>query len=69
MNSDQLKGHWNEFKGKIKEQFGKLTDDDLQVINGEVDQLVGKMQQYYGLSKEQAKKEIDNLFTRFDKAA
>lgn len=69
MNTEQLKGHWNEFKGKVKEQFGKLTDDDLQVINGEVDQLVGKMQQYYGLSKEQAKKEIDNLYDRFDRAA
>ena len=61
MNKDQLKGNWKEFKGKIKEKWGKLTDDDLNVAEGNRDQLIGKIQQRYGLAKEEAAKQYDEL--------
>lgn len=56
MNKDIFEGKWNEFKGKIKEQWGKLTDDDLTQINGKKDQLLGKLQTRYGYTKEHAEK-------------
>jgi uncharacterized protein YjbJ (UPF0337 family) len=49
-------------KGKIKEQWGKLTDDDLNVINGKQDQLAGKIQERYGYAKDQARREIDDWY-------
>ena len=49
-------------KGQVKEKWGKLTDDDLDVINGRRDQLEGKIQQRYGFAKDQAKKDIDDWF-------
>jgi uncharacterized protein YjbJ (UPF0337 family) len=58
MNWDQVKGNWKQFSGKVKEKWGKLTDDDLTTIAGKRDQLVGKLQTAYGYSKEQAEKEI-----------
>ncbi|MES2200141.1 MAG: CsbD family protein [Chlamydiota bacterium] len=57
MNKDILKGNWNEFKGKIKQKWGKLTDDDLTQSEGKKDQLLGKLQTHYGWNEEQAKKE------------
>ena len=59
MNADQIKGNWKQLKGKIKEQWGKLTDDDLLIINGQQDQLVGKLQERYGYTKEQAERELE----------
>jgi uncharacterized protein YjbJ (UPF0337 family) len=59
MNTDQIRGNWKQLKGKIKEQWGKLTDDDLTVINGQQDQLIGKLQERYGYTKEQAEREIE----------
>ncbi len=61
MNWDSLKGQWKQFSGKVKEQWGKLTDDDLTVINGQRDQLVGKIQERYGYAKEQAEREVDQF--------
>jgi len=61
MNEDILKGSWTEFKGKIKKQWGKLTDDDIDQINGESQELVGKIQKVYGKSKEEAQKEVDRM--------
>jgi uncharacterized protein YjbJ (UPF0337 family) len=58
MNSDQVAGQWKQAKGKIKEQWGKLTDDDLQVIEGNRDQLVGKIQERYGIAREEAEKQV-----------
>lgn len=58
MNSDQANGNWKEFKGKIKEKWGKLTDDDMTLVEGKRDQLVGKVQQRYGYAKEEAEKEV-----------
>jgi len=60
---DILEGNWKQLKGKVKVQWGKLTDDDLTQINGEKDQLIGKLQERYGYNKERAKEEIDNFFT------
>lgn len=61
MNKMELKGNWNEFKGKIKEKWGELTDDDLKEVEGNYDQLVGKLQQKYGLMKEKAEEELEKF--------
>ena len=58
MNWDQIAGNWKQFKGTVKEKWGKLTDDDLEVIEGKKDQLVGRLQERYGYTKEQAEKEL-----------
>jgi uncharacterized protein YjbJ (UPF0337 family) len=59
MNRDTMEGNWTEFKGKIQKQWGKLTNDDLDVIEGDRKQLAGRIQQRYGYAKDQAEKEID----------
>jgi uncharacterized protein YjbJ (UPF0337 family) len=61
---NRVEGNWKQVKGKIKEQWGKLTDDDLDVINGKRDQLEGKIQERYGYQKDQATKEIDDWYGR-----
>jgi uncharacterized protein YjbJ (UPF0337 family) len=61
MNSDQLQGKWKQAKGSIKQRWGKLTDDDIDVINGQQEQLVGKVQERYGLAKEEAQKQVDEF--------
>ena len=61
MNQDRMQGSWKEFKGKIKEKWGKLTDDDLDVAEGNRDQLIGRIQQKYGLAKEEAERQYDEL--------
>lgn len=58
MNKLQIKGEWNQLKGKVKEKWGDLTDDDLDRISGQKDQLLGKLQERYGYSKEKAEREI-----------
>lgn len=58
MNQDRVEGNWLQFKGKVKEQWGKLTDDDLDVIAGKRDQMIGKMQERYGIAKDAAEKQI-----------
>ncbi|XBS70030.1 CsbD family protein [Acerihabitans sp. KWT182] len=63
MNTDQASGNWKQFKGKIKEQWGKLTDDDLTVVEGKREQLIGKIQERYGYGKEAAEKEVKNWET------
>jgi uncharacterized protein YjbJ (UPF0337 family) len=59
MNSDQWQGKWKQVKGSIKERWGKLTDDDLDVIAGRRDQLAGRIQERYGIAKEEARKQVD----------
>jgi uncharacterized protein YjbJ (UPF0337 family) len=61
MNWDQITGNWMQFKGKVKEKWGKLTDDDLTTIHGRRDQLLGVLQQKYGYAKDQAEKELDEF--------
>ena len=66
MNKDEVGGNWKQFKGKMKEQWGKLTDDDMTVIEGKRDQLVGKIQERYGYEKDQAENEVKDWETRKD---
>jgi uncharacterized protein YjbJ (UPF0337 family) len=61
MNKDILKGHWKELKGKAKQQWGDLTDDDLTQIEGSYDRLEGLLQKRYGYEKDRASKEIDTF--------
>jgi uncharacterized protein YjbJ (UPF0337 family) len=63
MNSDQLKGMWKQVKGSVKERWGKLTDDDLEVIDGKHDQLVGKIQERYGVARDVAQKQVEEWNT------
>jgi uncharacterized protein YjbJ (UPF0337 family) len=65
MNSDQFAGNWKQLKGKVKEQWGKLTDDDVTVIEGKRDQLVGRVQERYGIAKEKAEEEVSAWERRF----
>ena len=60
MNDDILKGKWTQLKGSIKEQWGKLTDDEIDQISGRKDQLVGKVQERYGIARDQAARDVDN---------
>lgn len=62
MNTTSIAGNWTQLKGKIKEKWGKLTDDDLKVIEGKEDQLSGILEKRYGYAKEQAKKDADNFY-------
>jgi uncharacterized protein YjbJ (UPF0337 family) len=61
MNWDQVEGKWKQAGGKVKEKWGKLTDDDLQVIAGKRDQLIGKIQERYGIAKEEAARQVDEF--------
>ena len=61
MNWDQIKGDWKQFTGKAKEKWGKLTDDDWTVIEGKRDQLVGRIQQRYGIAKDEAERQISEF--------
>ena len=60
MNWDRIKGNWLEFKGKAKQQWGKLTDDDLDVVDGKREELAGKIQNRYGIAKDEAERQIDD---------
>jgi uncharacterized protein YjbJ (UPF0337 family) len=59
MNSDQLAGKWKQMKGSVKQQWAKLTDDDIEFINGKEESLVGRLQERYGIAKEDAQKRAD----------
>ncbi len=58
MNKDTTSGNWKIFKGKIKEKWGKLTDDDFTVLEGDRDQLEGTIQKRYGIAKEEAQRQV-----------
>lgn len=58
MNWDQIKGKWQQFTGEAKAKWGKLTDDDLQQVEGHREKLVGKIQERYGKSKDEAEREV-----------
>jgi uncharacterized protein YjbJ (UPF0337 family) len=68
MNWDQVSGNWKQFTGKVREKWGKLTDNDLTVIAGKKDQLAGLLQKRYGMAKEAAEKELDDFANSLDKA-
>jgi uncharacterized protein YjbJ (UPF0337 family) len=58
MNWDRVEGNWKQLKGNIKEQWGELTDDDIDVINGRREQLAGRLQETYGISKDEAERQV-----------
>jgi uncharacterized protein YjbJ (UPF0337 family) len=58
MNADQMKGKWKQLTGSVKERWGKLTDDEVARIDGQREQLVGKIQGRYGIAKEEAEKQV-----------
>jgi uncharacterized protein YjbJ (UPF0337 family) len=60
MNSDVVAGNWKQIKGTLKQWWGKLTDDDIEQIDGSYDKLVGKIQERYGHSREQAERECQS---------
>jgi uncharacterized protein YjbJ (UPF0337 family) len=64
MNWDRIEGNWKNLTGKVKEQWGNLTDDDLQAVEGRRDQLEGKLQERYGYAKDKAKTEVDSWLSR-----
>jgi uncharacterized protein YjbJ (UPF0337 family) len=59
MNWDQLQGKWKQMKGSVKQQWGKLTDDDLDYMSGSRERFVGRLQERYGIAKEEAQKRVD----------
>lgn len=65
MNSDVLAGKWKQLKGDIKSQWGKFTDDDLAIVEGQRDKLVGLVQERYGYARQQAEREVDQFLQRY----
>jgi uncharacterized protein YjbJ (UPF0337 family) len=63
MNWDQVEGQWKEIKGRLREKWAKLTDDDLELIAGKKDRLLGTIQSRYGKQKKDAEKELDSFFS------
>jgi uncharacterized protein YjbJ (UPF0337 family) len=61
MNWDQVQGNWKTFKGQVKQQWGKLTDDDLDQIDGKREELAGRIQARYGYAKDRAEAELDRF--------
>lgn len=61
MNKQEMKGHWNETKGKLKQKYGQLTDDDLTYEEGKEDEMYGRLQQKLGKTRDEIKQEIRNL--------
>ncbi len=61
MNTDTLAGNWKQLKGKVKERWGKFTDDDVKVIEGRKDQLIGRLQERYGYTREEAEREANDF--------
>ncbi len=61
MDNQRIKGSWNEVKGKLKQKYGQLTDDDLTYTEGKEDELYGRLQQRLGKTRDEVRREIDNL--------
>lgn len=64
MNEHTMKGQWNQFSGKVKEKWGELTDNDLTKIDGQRDQLVGRIQERYGIEKDEAERQVKDFESR-----
>jgi uncharacterized protein YjbJ (UPF0337 family) len=64
MDWDRVEGNWKQFKGKVQEQWGKLSDDDMDVIKGNRQQLEGKIQERYGKAKDDVRKDVDTWLNR-----
>jgi len=66
LNQDVLKGKWKQMRGQVKAWWGDLTDDDLDTIDGNMDKLIGRLQERYGYAREDAEQEIDRRLKTFD---
>lgn len=64
MNKDQWQGKWKQLTGQVKQQWGELTDDDLDQIDGDRERLEGKIQERYGVAREEARKQVDEFESR-----
>jgi uncharacterized protein YjbJ (UPF0337 family) len=64
MNWDRIEGNWKQFKGKAKERWGRLTDDELEIIAGRRDQLLGTLQEQYGIDKDEAEAQVRDFESR-----
>ena len=67
MNWDIMKGEWKQFRGRVKEQWGKLTDDELDVVAGKRDQLAGLIQKKYGIAKDEAERQVDDFASTYSR--
>ncbi|HEX9586098.1 MAG TPA: CsbD family protein [Gammaproteobacteria bacterium] len=67
MNWNQIEGNWKQFKGNVKVRWGKLTDDQIDVIAGKRDNLVGKIQEAYGISRDETQKQLSDWQDRMKK--
>ena len=67
MNWDQVEGKWKQYKGQVKEKWGKLTDDDWKVVEGKRDQLIGKVQERYGIAKDEAERQVAEFERDYEK--
>lgn len=65
MNWDQIEGKWKQYAGKAKSKWGKFTDDDVKVLTGKKDQLVGLVQERYGIARDEAERQVDEFGTSF----
>lgn len=68
MNWDRVEGNWKQFRGKIREQWGKLTDDDLDRVAGKRDQLAGRLQETYGIGKDEAERQLHDWESQLDES-
>jgi uncharacterized protein YjbJ (UPF0337 family) len=66
MNRDVVGGKWKQLRGKIREKWGELTDDDLDRVQGKSEQLIGLLEEKYGYARDRAKREVDALFSELD---
>ena len=66
MNWDRIEGNWKQLSGKVRAQWGKLTDDDVDVIDGRREELAGRIQEVYGVSRDEADKQIDTFAGTLD---
>lgn len=64
MNQDRIEGNWKQLKGKVREQWGKLTDDQVDQIAGKRDQLVGRIQESYGIARDEAERQVADWESR-----
>jgi uncharacterized protein YjbJ (UPF0337 family) len=69
MNRDTLKGQWTQLKGKVRQQWGNLTDDEIDQMQGNAEVLIGKIQERYGRSREEAEREFDAWYREHGQAA
>ena len=63
MNEDQVKGKWKQFKGAAKQKWGRLTDDELDMVEGDAERLAGIVQERYGIQKEAARKDVESWYS------